>query len=115
MVYKKLRELRLSKDLKQEDMAKLLNITRSAYSAYEIGKRQMNHESIVNLADFFGVTTDYILGRSEQPPFLFTESEKELLIKYRSLSKDKRQTISALIDVETTRLPPQKASEGRAI
>ncbi len=53
--------------LTQEDFAKKIGYTRSAISAWEIGRNEPSNEDIVKLADFFGVSTDYLLGKSDNP------------------------------------------------
>lgn len=60
---KRLTLLREQKGLTQDEMAKKLNISRSALSLWEIGKREPNFETLKLLADFFGVSVDYLLGR----------------------------------------------------
>lgn len=62
--YKRLKDLREDKDLYQEDIAKLLNITQQQYSMYELGTRQIPAHYIIKLADFYNTSTDYILGRT---------------------------------------------------
>lgn len=62
----------------QEDMANLLGITRPAYTAYESGRRQPDYETLQKLADFFGTTTDYLLGRSDDPKQPSTANPKDL-------------------------------------
>jgi transcriptional regulator with XRE-family HTH domain len=59
----RLRELRQQKNLTQEEAAKFLNISRGTYAHYEINKRQPDFRTLEKLADFFGVSTDYLLGR----------------------------------------------------
>ena len=54
--------LRIDKDLKQEDVAKFLQITKQAYGHYENGKRQLPIEQLIKLCLFYGVSADYILG-----------------------------------------------------
>ena len=63
----RLRELRQKAGLLQQDMAKVLSITNSAYGFYEQGKREPTFEITEFLADYFGVTLDYIMGRSDVP------------------------------------------------
>lgn len=58
----RLKELRETKQLFQSDMAKFLGISTPAYSYYESGKRNMNHKTVQKLANFFNVSTDYLLG-----------------------------------------------------
>lgn len=56
-----LKKLRQSKNLTQEDVARVLNISRAHYSKLENGKSVLNANQIINLADFFTVTTDELL------------------------------------------------------
>lgn len=65
MIGKRLKELRVERNLLQKNVAKHLNITTSAYGYYEQGKRKPDTETIKKLADFFNVSTDYLLGRTE--------------------------------------------------
>ena len=65
-MYRRIRDLREDRDLKQEDLAKLLNCTQACYSHYESGKRDIPTEVLTKLADFYSVSTDYLLGRTNQ-------------------------------------------------
>ena len=66
---KRLRDLREDNDLKQEDIAKILNITKQAYGRYEKGTRKLSIEDLVKLCDFYNVSADYIIGRTNNPEF----------------------------------------------
>lgn len=57
--------LRQKEDLLQRDIADQLHIDRSTYSYYERGKTNPPLDILIKLADYFGVTTDYLLGREE--------------------------------------------------
>ena len=61
MYLKRLRDLREDNDLKQADVAKILNITRQQYGFYEIGKRDIPADFIRILAKFYNTSSDYIL------------------------------------------------------
>ena len=63
----RLKELRKSKNLKQTDMAVLLEITTRHYQDCEYGKVTPNALTIIKLADYFNVSTDYLLGRTDDP------------------------------------------------
>lgn len=65
MIGERLKELREERNLLQKDIAKYLNITSSAYGYYEQGKRSLDIGTINKLADFFYVSADYLLGRTE--------------------------------------------------
>jgi len=63
----RLKELRIEKKATQREIAEFLGITYQAYSNYEKGTREPSHETLLLLADYFNVTTDYLLGRVEKP------------------------------------------------
>ncbi|MDE7233631.1 MAG: helix-turn-helix domain-containing protein [Ruminiclostridium sp.] len=66
MRYQRIRDLREDKDLTQTEIAKILNCSQRVYSNYERGDIDIPTEILIKLADFHGVTTDYILGRSDE-------------------------------------------------
>lgn len=59
----KLRDLREDRDLTQEDVAKLIGIDQRTLSNYENGRTNPDSFVIVKLADFYGVSADYLIGR----------------------------------------------------
>ena len=61
----RLKELRKEKNLRQEHVAVALDISMSSYCNYEQGKREPTASVIVRMADYYDVTTDYLLGRSD--------------------------------------------------
>lgn len=62
----RMKELRLEKGLRQEDAARELDISMSAYCRYEHGEREPDASVLWRMADFFGVSIDYLVGRSDQ-------------------------------------------------
>ncbi len=62
MLYKRIRDLREDKDLTQKDMAEILNCSQQVYSNYELGQRDIPTEILIKLSLFYQVSTDYILG-----------------------------------------------------
>ncbi len=64
MYYPRLRDLREDKDLVQKQVADILGIDQRVYSNYETGKREIPTRLVIMLADYYGTTTDYILGRT---------------------------------------------------
>jgi len=61
----RLKEIRNAKGITQKAMAQYLGITEQAYQKYEYGMREPNHETTIKLADYFNVSTDYLLGRTD--------------------------------------------------
>ena len=64
MYFPRLRDLRGDKDMNQTQIAKLLFTSQTVYSRYERGVLTIPVEHLLILADFYGVSTDYILGRT---------------------------------------------------
>lgn len=60
-----LKLLRTEKHLYQKDIANLLNIAISTYSYWESGFNEPDQKSLIKLADFYNVSVDYLLGRTE--------------------------------------------------
>ena len=63
----RLKQLRIARNLMQKDVATDLKFSPRTYQSYELGDREANYENIVKLADYFEVSTDYLLGRSDNP------------------------------------------------
>ena len=61
IIAKRLSELRREKGAKQEDIAELLNVKRATVANYETGNRAPDYESLIKLADYYGVSCDYII------------------------------------------------------
>lgn len=67
MYLRRLRDLREDKDLKQINIAQILNIQQTVYSRYERGYQTIPLEHLIKLADFYGVSLDYITERTDNP------------------------------------------------
>lgn len=65
--HKRLYDLRTDNDLRQEDVANILGTSKQTYGRYENGKRGLNIEDLIKLAKFYNVSTDYILGLTNDP------------------------------------------------
>jgi len=87
-----IKELRKENNMTQEDLAEKLGITRGAIGLYERGERKVNYETVNRLADIFGVSSDYLLGRIDKKNPVRTISEAisdnpELYNFWKELSK----------------------------
>ncbi len=70
-VYERIRNLREDNDLTQREMADKLFINRRTYSSYEKGVRGIPVEVLGNIADIFGTSIDYLMGRTDvKKPYL---------------------------------------------
>lgn len=83
-----LKSLRKSHGLTQDELSKILKVSRSAIGMYENGSREPDYETLEIIADFFNVDIDYLLGRtnkttmipesSEVPSYFINEDAQEL-------------------------------------
>lgn len=62
----RLRDIREDRDLKQKDLAELLTIHQTTYSDYELGRLNVPVDALNTLADYYGVSVDYLLGRTSR-------------------------------------------------
>ena len=65
--YQRIRDLREDRDLSQRELAQYLNIKQNTYSRYETGDRMIPLDIIGRLADFYGTSVDYLMGRTNRP------------------------------------------------
>jgi len=64
--YRRIRDLREDRNLSQGDIAEYLNIKQNTYSRYETNERSIPLEAIDKLADFYGTSVDYLMGRTDE-------------------------------------------------
>lgn len=64
--YMRLKELREDLDIKQKEIADYLHIKQNTYSQYENGQRQLPIDVLIKLAEYYNVSTDYILGITKE-------------------------------------------------
>ncbi len=64
MYFQRLRDLREDMDMNQTQVAQILHTSQTVYSRYERGFQTIPVDHLLTLADFYGVSTDYILGRT---------------------------------------------------
>lgn len=108
MITDRLIKLRENKQLKQTEVAKLLNIGAVTYNRYEKGEREPDHNMLVRLATFFNVSVDYLLGITDIPNIaekysnekdnsdVLNTDEQELIQLYRELPPEGKITIKSL-------------------
>lgn len=62
----RIRDIREDNDLRQEDVARLLHVSQATYSRYEKGELSIPHYALSALADYYGTSVDYLLGRTDR-------------------------------------------------
>lgn len=103
----RMKKLREERGLLQQEVCAALNIEQSTLANYENNRRTPKMDMLVSIANFFNVSTDYLLGRtaSKEPSAQpikaagekLTPGEKEHLQKYRALTADHREDIDAWV------------------
>lgn len=105
----KLRELRVQKDLKQEDLQKRFSLSSGCYSLYENDKRKPPYETLIQFANFYDVSLDYLLGRAtiQNHPTpatpAYSPDELDLIKKYRFLDEARQEAVRDLINTSYAR------------
>jgi len=77
-----MKALRESRKLTKKQVANAICVTERAYITYEYGQRDVSTDTLQKLADFYGVTTDYLLGRPEAKP---PEDPLQVLVQQKNL------------------------------
>ena len=67
MVYPNIKNLREDRDLRQREVTAVLNVSQNTYSQYENGVIELTASNLIKLAEFYGVSVDYLLGRTKNP------------------------------------------------
>lgn len=97
----RLRLLRTSKSLSQEELAKTFGLTQSIIAHYEANRKQPSSQNIQQIADYFQVSVDYLLGRSDQynrmdDVMLMPTPKEEHLTFYRKLGELSPESLAIL-------------------
>ena len=100
-----LSELRQSRGMTQKELAKVLYVSDGTISNYENGVHYPDVEKLMDIADFFNVTTDYLLGRCKNnlSPDLFSETligsktTGEILENIQSLDEDHKHALKVIL------------------
>ena len=66
-MYQRIRDLREDNDMKQREVATYLNCSQQVYSNYELGQRDIPTDVLIKLSRLYNVSTDYILGITNNP------------------------------------------------
>ena len=112
MIQDTIKDERNKRSLSQLALSKLIGVSQQTIGSWETGRTSPDLLMLVNLADFFDVTTDYLLGRTKnrkpwepaQPPAApastppLTPQEQDLLRKYRALTTDHQGAVDNQLD-----------------
>ena len=100
----RLKELRVEKGLKQSEVAMAVGISTAVYGYYERGINKPDPDMLVKLADFFGCSIDYLVGREDEDGAIMiygnqlSKDENQLIDKLRALPEIKKKIAYKYID-----------------
>lgn len=98
-----LKDLRERLGLTQKQMGEALGVSNTAYSNYETGYREPRSDFWANASDVFGVTVEYLIGRTDEPykkaplPRELTEAEKDVLTLFNLIPDEDKPMITNVI------------------
>lgn len=87
----RLAEIRKEHKISQSELAKQIGYSQNMISQWENGTRDPNTETLKILANYFGVSVDYLIGRDKNTPEHLSKIDKEIIDIYGQLPEDKRK------------------------
>lgn len=93
----RIRELRQREGWRQDDLAARLNTKRQTIGHYETGERGIDADTICQLCEIFGCTSDYLLGRSASPSPVISDADASLLRAYHAASLRDRALVDQIL------------------
>lgn len=91
-------ELRKEKNMKQQELADLLSVSRQALSKWELEQIDLSTDTIRRLCEIFGVSADYLLGFSSRRSPEISPEDAELLAAYHAAPEQIRKIVDAALD-----------------
>ena len=103
----RLKELRANKKISQKDLGTIVNATQSVVANWENNRSLPSIYDLIELADFYQVSIDYLLGREDEfghvnivisPDMALTKDEHNLLVQYKNLSDIDKKRLLQIAD-----------------
>ena len=97
----RLRDLRKENNISQKKLSNYLNFGYTAIANYESGRNQPSLDTVKKIAQYFGVTVDYLIGASDYPRSAkdITEKEAELLEVFRKINDEERDALLKIVNL----------------
>ena len=102
----KIKELRKEEGKTQREIAEAIGVSAQVFRNYEIGRNQPSIEMLIKIADYFLVSVDYLIGRSDDLGIIsfraeeetLTEGERKILHRYRKLDESRKDSLIEYAD-----------------
>ena len=101
VLHERMKELQTDSDMKIRTLAAQFGVNENALGNYLSGKRNVPYDVLVDLAKYYHVTTDYLLGLTDEPsqPYPVSQGERALLERLRTLSKEQKELIQQNVEL----------------
>lgn len=97
MIIDRLKSLRNSRKISQKDFAQSLKVSQQTVASWESGRTEPSNTALKDIADYFNVSTDYLLGRDVKAPAL-SDEQTTVLNSFDSLNSAGRNALMAVLD-----------------
>ena len=94
---KNLKRLRQENGISQQQLADIIMVSQQSINKYENHRVEPDIDTLIKMADYFNVTVDFLIGRTETPPQETTDKEQCLIREYRSPNATQKDIILNLI------------------
>lgn len=102
---KNLRKLRLENGISQQQLGEILLVSQQSINKYENHNVEPDVQGLIKIANYFNVSIDYLLGRTEIKemvehiePSEFSQEEIKLISKFRSLNEEQKKTVMSVAE-----------------
>lgn len=96
-IYERLKALRKENNYLQKDLADFLSISKSAYGYYEQGRNEPDIQTILKLAEFYNVSTDYLLCKTDIESGTLEKKESDIVKMYRQIDEESKNIVYGAI------------------
>ena len=108
----RLKELRMNRGLSQRELAVIFKVSTGTVGNWEVGTREPDFNTLVNLAEFFNVSTDYLLGASvlglKEQSTNFSAEERSLIEGYREINAAGKKLVMQTVETLRTTAAGEK-------
>ena len=98
MITDRLKSLRNSKKISQKDFAQVLKVSQQTVASWESGRTEPSNTSLKDIADYFNVTTDYLLGRDTAKAPALSDEQTTILKSFDDLNDAGRNALIAVLN-----------------
>ena len=97
MIVERLKGLRNNARMSQKDFAQALKVSQQTVASWEVGRTEPSNLFLIEIADYFNVTTDYLLGRDEESSLSDSDIQSILLDSFNKLDDEGKNIILSVV------------------